>query len=75
MKSVMNSDYYYGDDENTQYYTHSIMGSVEKKDFVCEGYAKAAQLYLNYIGVDTILLSGYAEWRRTCVECSKVRQW
>ena len=57
----LNSDYYYGDDENTQYYTHSIMGSVEKKDFVCEGYAKAAQLYLNYIGVDTILLSGYAD--------------
>ena len=35
----------------------------------------AAQIYLNYIGVDTILLSGYADGGGHAWNAVKVRQW
>ena len=39
---------------------HSIVGVLLRGEGVCESYAKAFQLMLNYCGIDNIFVTGYA---------------
>lgn len=39
-------------------WAHSVMGVFDKKSGVCESYAKAFQLMLNYCGIENILVTG-----------------
>ena len=39
---------------------HNVLGVLLEGEGVCESYAKAFQLFLNYYGIDNVYVSGYA---------------
>ena len=43
---------------SSETWAHNIIGVFDNKKAVCEGYAKAYQLILSYIGVDNIFVTG-----------------
>ena len=54
-------------------YAHSIVGVFEQTGVVCEGYAKAFQLLMNYAGIDSIYAVGYGNgeghaWNLVCLD-------
>lgn len=54
-------------------YAHSIVGVFDETGAVCEGYAKAFQLLMNYAGVESIYAVGYGNggghaWNLVCLE-------
>ena len=50
----------YNNNEMNAPYSHNIVGGMERGLVVCEGYTKLYQMLLNYIGIDTIMLEGWA---------------
>ncbi len=44
-------------------WAYNVIGVFSKKGAVCEGYAKALQLLLNFSGIENIYVSGYAGGR------------
>ena len=57
------ADYAYLDDGVTPTLdpsAHGILGIFDTGEAVCEAYAKAFQLLLNYLGVENVLVAGYA---------------
>ena len=71
------SDYNsFNEEDEVNYYSHSVIGNVEEKDIVCEGYAKSVQMYLNYCNVETIAITGIAigighVWNATVLDDGK----
>lgn len=59
-------DYAYAPDGQPESasWAHSILGVLEGKGAVCEGYTKTFQLLLNYLGVENLITSGSAEGER-----------
>ena len=54
-------DYAYKSDgttAETAHWAHSVVGVLDKKSAVCEGYAKAFQLLLNACNVDNVYVTG-----------------
>ncbi len=53
-------DYAYDEQGNPQSaaWAHNIMGVLEERGAVCEGYAKTFQLLLNYNGVENMFVTG-----------------
>ncbi|MCR5816222.1 MAG: leucine-rich repeat protein [Ruminococcus sp.] len=48
----------YNYDDMSAVYSHNIVGTVVNKTGVCESYAKAYQMLLNYVGIDNLLVIG-----------------
>lgn len=45
---------------STAHSAHNVLGVLLEGEGVCESYAKAYQLLLNYIGIENILVGGYS---------------
>lgn len=60
---ILAADYAYLDDGVTPSLdpsAHGILGIFDTGEAVCEAYSKAFQLLLNYLGVENVLVAGYA---------------
>lgn len=60
---ILGGDYAYESDGVTpkdDNYAHNVLGILEMGDGVCESYAKAFQMLLNYCGVENVFVSGAA---------------
>ncbi|MBR6337577.1 MAG: hypothetical protein IKR76_07575 [Ruminococcus sp.] len=48
----------YNYDDMRAVYSHNVIGAVYNRTGVCESYAKAYQMLLNYVGIDNFLVIG-----------------
>ena len=55
---IIDNCYYNESDTNILNAYHSIYGVLVKGEAVCEGYAKAFQMFLNLVGVECIVIEG-----------------